>query len=113
MRNIDELMNKCVDEHIETFTGDKNTEELRNEVKIKLPQDEEQYKLVEVVGTHQKFKAYCEKNNETFRTYTANKNSTYYRCKRKTRYQGTKDVDNCLQKQPSKRMQNTIILSPW
>ena len=91
-------------------------------MKSKLPQDEEQYKLVEVVGTHQKFKAeilvdiqdeaefiraYCEKNNETLRTYTANKNSTYDRCKHKTRYQGTKDVDNCLQKQPSKRMQNT------
>ena len=48
---MDELMNKCVDVHIETFAGDKNTEELINEVKIKLPQDEEQYKLVEVVGT--------------------------------------------------------------
>ena len=51
MRNTDELMNKCVDEHIETLAGDKNTEELINEVKIKLPQDEEQYKLLKVVGT--------------------------------------------------------------
>ena len=87
-----------------------------------MPQDEEQYKLVEVVGTHQNIKAeilvdiqneaeficaYCKKSNETLRTYTVNKNSIYYRCKHKTRYQGTKDVDNCLQKQPSKRMQNT------
>ena len=30
---MDELMNKCVDEHIETFAGEKNTEELINEVK--------------------------------------------------------------------------------
>ena len=29
---MDELMNKYVDEHLETFAGDKNTEELINEV---------------------------------------------------------------------------------
>ena len=97
-------------------------------MKNKLPKDEEQYKLVEVVGTHQKFKAeiivdiqdeaefiraYCEKNNGTPRTYTANKNSTYYRCKHKQDTKALKMLTIDSKSNQVKGCKIQIVLSPW
>ena len=118
---MDAIIRKCAD-GLETFPGANNTQELLSEVKRRIPIEEDNYKVVDVVGSVDKFKAeiqiniddtaefirlYSESNNETLRLDTQNKNSTYYRCKHKTRYQGTSDVGKYLLKNPSNRIQNT------
>ena len=76
---MEAIIAKWLDEQIETFAGAKNTPELMSAVKRIMPNDEQDYKVVELVGNVMKFKAkilanikdeadfirsYCQKNNE-------------------------------------------------
>ena len=104
------------------FAGGLNTPELVARAKDIVPLEDEKYKVIETAGTVAKFRAkilanienenefihmYSVKNNETLRIHTINKHSKYYRCKHKTRYENTMDVEIYLQKQPSARIHNT------
>ena len=53
---MDAIIRKCAD-GLETFPGANNTQELLNEVKRRIPIEEDNYKVVDVVGSVDKFKA--------------------------------------------------------
>ena len=113
---------KCLVDYRSAFAGPKNTPEVEDHANDLLSLDANKYKMIEVSDTVEKLKikalasipcedefirSYCEKNNETFRSQTVNNNSKYYRCKHKTRYRNTMEVEAYMREHPNARMQNT------
>ena len=119
---MNELLSKCAEAVKDTFAGTENTADLIQRVSDIMPIENESYKVMNVCGKLNRFKAkisanivneenfvklYCEKNNETLRIHTKNKSSKYYRCKHRTRYEKTREVASYLENHPGIRLQNT------
>ena len=124
---------KCLNVIRNQFSGSTDTDELFTYVKEILPIPNENYKVVSVKGTSERFKAevqcklesvaaaeifvnkYVSSNKETLRKLTPKIPSVkspysiilYYRCQHKTYHQPSMNPTNVLQQRPSKRLKNT------
>ena len=101
---MNELLSKCAEAVKDTFAGTENTADLIQRVSDIMPIENESYKVMNVCGKLNRFKAkisanivneenfvklYCEKNNETLRIHTKKKarNITVANTERVTRRQ--------------------------
>ena len=128
------ILEKAIANLQNEFPGEANTREQLVRVQEILPMKDTEYKIVDVKGTSNNFKAnikvnfkneedvdlfvrnYACKNNETLRILRTRKSGhkkaktvlvKYFRCHHNTRYEATKLPDQVLASKPTKRFKNT------